>query len=117
LRAGSAFVMDDMPVAEFYRKLFDGLGALGIDASINTRPFDLDDEHALDENIYHCVCDRECVRRYLRVLVQVDQIFKEFSGRFNGKTCTPPTTPSPCSASLPRELLPELSPAKLGPKR
>jgi hypothetical protein len=83
---GFAFVMDDMAVAEFYRRLFDGLGALGIDASINTRPFDLDDEHALDENIYHCVCDREYVRRYWRVLVQVDQIFKEFAGRFNGKT-------------------------------
>jgi hypothetical protein len=26
------------------------------------------------------------VRRYWRVLVQVDQIFKEFAGRFNGKT-------------------------------
>jgi Family of unknown function (DUF5996) len=83
---GFAFVMDDVPVAEFYRRLFDGLGALGIDASINTMPFDLDDEHALDENIYHCVCDREYVRRYWRVLVQVDQIFKEFAGRFNGKT-------------------------------
>jgi hypothetical protein len=83
---GFAFVMDDMPVAEFYQRLFDGLGALGIDASINTRPFDLDDEPALDENIYHCACDREYVRRYWRVLVQVDQIFKEFAGRFNGKS-------------------------------
>jgi hypothetical protein len=83
---GFAFAMDDLPVAEFYRKLFDGLGALGIDLSINTRPFELADERALDANTFHCVCDREYVRRYWRVLVQVDQIFKEFAGRFNGKT-------------------------------
>jgi hypothetical protein len=83
---GFAFAMDDLPVAEFYRRLFDGLGALGIDVSINTRPYTLGDEYTLEENTFHCVCDREYVRRYWRVLVQVDQIFKEFAGRFNGKT-------------------------------
>jgi Family of unknown function (DUF5996) len=81
-----AFVMDDLPVAEFYGRLFDGLAALGVEASINSRPFDLDDEYTLEENTFHCVCDREYVRRYWRVLVQVDQVFKEFAGRFNGKT-------------------------------
>jgi hypothetical protein len=83
---GFAFAMDDLPVAEFYRRLFEGLGALSIDLSINTRPFGLGDEHTLEENTFHCVCDREYARRYWRVLVQVDQIFKEFAGRFNGKT-------------------------------
>ena len=83
---GFEFALDDLPVAEFYRRLFDGLGALGIDLSINPKPFDLDDEHTLAENTFHCVCDRQYVRRYWRVLVQVDQIFKEFAGRFNGKT-------------------------------
>jgi hypothetical protein len=83
---GFAFAMDDLPVAEFYRRLFDGLGALGIDISIDPKPFDLGDERTLEENIFHCVCDREYVRRYWGVLVQVDQIFKEFAGRFNGKT-------------------------------
>ncbi|MGF1471283.1 MAG: DUF5996 family protein [Rubrobacteraceae bacterium] len=80
-----AFVLDDLPVEEFYRRLFEGLDTLGIDASINPKPFDLDDEHALDENVFHCVCNREYVRRYWRILVQVDQVFKEFSGRFYGK--------------------------------
>ena len=81
-----SFAMDDIPVAEFYRRLFGGLAALGIDASINTRPFDLGDAYTLEENTFHCVCDREYVRRYWRVLVQVDRTFKEFAGRFNGKT-------------------------------
>jgi uncharacterized protein DUF5996 len=83
---GFAFAMDDLPVAEFYRRLLDGLSALGIDISINTRSYALDDEHTLEENTFHRVCDREYVRRYWRALVQVDQIFKEFAGRFNGKT-------------------------------
>jgi Family of unknown function (DUF5996) len=83
---GFTFAMDDLPVAEFYRRLFDGLGALGIDLSINPKPFGLGDERTLEENTFHYVYEREYVRRYWRVLVQVDQIFKEFAGRFNGKT-------------------------------
>ena len=81
-----SFDLDELPVAQFYRKLFEGLGSLGIDASINPKPFDLDDEHTLDANTYHCVCDEDYVRRYHRVLAWVDQVFKEFAGRFNGKT-------------------------------
>ena len=80
-----AFHLDDMPVAEFYRRLFEGLRTLGIEVSINTRPFDLDDEQTLAENTFHCVCDRDHVRRYWRVLVQVVQTFKEFAGRFNSQ--------------------------------
>ena len=82
---GFSFSLDDLPVAGFYHRLFDGLGALGIGASINTRPFDLGDEQTLAENTLHRVCDYEYVRRYGRVLVQVDQVFKEFAGRFLGK--------------------------------
>ena len=52
-----SFALDDLPVAEFYRRLFEGLGSLGIDASINPEPFRLDDEHTLDVNTYHCTCD------------------------------------------------------------
>jgi hypothetical protein len=83
---GFAFHLDDVPVAEFYRRLFEGLDTLGIEVSINTKPFDLDDEHTLDENVHRSVCDRDHTRRYWRVLVRVDQVFKEFAGRFNGKT-------------------------------
>ena len=80
------FVLDDLPVAQFYRKLFEGLGSLGIDASINTKPFGLDDEYTLDDNTLHCVCEQEYVQRYHRILLWAEQDFKEFAGRFNGKT-------------------------------
>jgi Family of unknown function (DUF5996) len=79
------FALDDLPVADFYGNLIGGLESLGIDVSINTKPFALDDEHTLDENTYHCVCNRSYVRRYHRVLAWVDQVFKEYAGRFNGK--------------------------------
>jgi hypothetical protein len=82
---GFAFALDDLPVAEFYRRLVDGLGTLGVHVAINTTPFDLGDDHTLDENVFNCVCDREYVGRYGRALSQIDQIFKEFAGRFNGK--------------------------------
>jgi hypothetical protein len=81
-----SFALDDLPVAEFYRRLFEGLRSLEIDASINPVPFRLDDEHTLDANTYHCTCDEGYVRRYHHVLAWVDQVFKEFAGRFNGKT-------------------------------
>lgn len=82
---GFSFGLDELSVAEFYRRLFDGLGTLGVHIAINTTTFDLGDEQTLDEDVFHCVCDREHVGRYGRVLAQVDQIFKEFAGRFNGK--------------------------------
>ena len=88
-RAGNGgsfgFALDDLAVADFYRKLVDGLAAIGVEVSIDPRPFDLDDEQPLDRNYFHCTCDREYTRRYWRVLVWVDGVFEAFAGRFNGK--------------------------------
>ncbi|MGB3634432.1 MAG: DUF5996 family protein [Rubrobacteraceae bacterium] len=80
-----SFELDDLPVADFYASLIGGLKSLGIEVSINTKAFDLDDDQTLDANTYHCVCSRPHVRRYHQVLVWVDQVFKEYAGRFNGK--------------------------------
>jgi Family of unknown function (DUF5996) len=87
---GFAFALDDLPVAEFHRKLFDGLRFLGLDLSINVTPFDLDDEQTLAENTFHCVCDREYAGRYWRVLAQVDQIMEAFAGRYRETRCVAP---------------------------
>jgi hypothetical protein len=83
---GFSFALDDLPVAEFYRRLFDGLRSLGIEAAINTKPFALNDEYTLDENTFHRVYKGEYVRHYHRVLLWADTVFKEFAGRFAGKT-------------------------------
>ena len=81
-----SFALDDLPVAQFYRRLFDGLNSLDIDVSVNPKPFGLDDDHTLDENTFQYTCNGEYVRRFHRLLAWVDQVFKEFAGRFNGKT-------------------------------
>jgi hypothetical protein len=83
---GFYFALDNLTVAEFYRRLFDGLHSLGLEITINTKPFALDDEYTLDEDTFHGVCEREYVRRYHRVLSWADGVFKEFAGRFAGKT-------------------------------
>lgn len=82
---GFGFAIDNLPVAEFYGKLMGGLGSSGVDVSINTRPFDLDDEHTLENNTYHSTCEQSYVRRFHHVLSWADQVFKEYAGRFNGK--------------------------------
>jgi Family of unknown function (DUF5996) len=84
---GGAFsfaLEDGLSVADFYKKLFSGLGALGIGLSINANPFDIGGE-PLDKDVQHASYDKKYVERYWRLLVEVDQVFKGFSGRFNGK--------------------------------
>jgi hypothetical protein len=80
-----SFALDNLPVAEFYSRLMEGLASLGIEVSINPRPFDLDDEHTLEENTHHSTCDQSYVRHYHQVLVWVDGVFKEYAGCFGGK--------------------------------
>lgn len=80
-----SFALHDLPVAEFYSRLIGGLGSLGIDVAINTRPFDLDDQHTLEENTIHSTYDGGYVQRYHQVLAWTDMVFKEYAGRFNGK--------------------------------
>jgi len=88
-RAGNGgsfgFALEDLAVADFYRKLVDGLAALGVEVSIDPRPFDLNDEQPLDRNYLHRTCDPEYVRRFWQILVWVDGVFQTFAGRFNGK--------------------------------
>jgi hypothetical protein len=82
---GFGLAIDNLPVAEFYGKLMEGLGSSGVDVSINTRLFDLDDEHTLENNTYHSACEQSYVRRFHRVLSWADQVFNEYAGRSNGK--------------------------------
>lgn len=82
---GFEFSIEDLPVAEFYSRFFEGLESLGIEVSINTKPFDLDDPQTLESNTLHDACVTSYVQRYHRMLLWTDQVFKEFAGRFNGK--------------------------------
>ncbi len=84
---GGAFsfaLEDGLSVAAFHEKFFTGLEALGIELAINSNPFDIGGE-PLDKDAQHASYDKEYVGRYWRILVWVDTLFKEFSGRFSGK--------------------------------
>jgi hypothetical protein len=82
---------DGLSVAEFYRLLFETLNNLGIDVTIVHRPYSLPDNDPIttpfEELIAYDSYDPQKVHDFWQVLVWVDKIFKEFSGRFYGKTC------------------------------
>ena len=52
-----SFTPQDLPVAKFYHRLFEGLGSLGIEISLNPISFDLD-ENTLDADTYHRTCNQ-----------------------------------------------------------
>ena len=75
---------DGMSVASFYRELLAGFGVLGMDIVLAPEPYEIGGER-FDEDVTHASYDREYVERYWRILVQLDSVFEELSGRFTGK--------------------------------
>jgi hypothetical protein len=75
-------------VADFYREVFERLGALGLDVTIRTMPSEIPDAIPFDEDRKHRSYDAEQVARFRQVLVHADRVFKEFRARFLGK-CSP----------------------------
>ena len=76
-----------LTVATFYNNLINLLGDLEIDVTINSKPYDLNIDKKFSEitEIHHY--DREYSNTFWRTFLWVDSVFKEFSGRFYGKTC------------------------------
>ncbi|MEM1125127.1 MAG: DUF5996 family protein [Bacteroidota bacterium] len=73
-------------VAAFYHALTEVLGGLGIEAEILAEPFDMGVEEPFADLTAPAPYDPEAVERFWRVLLWVDGVLKEFSGRFYGKT-------------------------------
>jgi hypothetical protein len=84
--AVEGFPLDGLSVAKFYESLFSTLSPLGIEVDILAKPFDLIPAEPFLTDEIHASYDREYVSRWWRILIQVDQAFKEFAGRFAGKT-------------------------------
>jgi len=78
---------DGLSVAGFHARLFRALADLGIHPRIVGRPFDLPVTKPFAEIEEYASYQREHVERFWRILLWVDGVFKEFSGRFYGKTC------------------------------
>ncbi len=75
-----------LTVADFYNELKSILQELGIYVNIKDRPFDLaiDQPFAELKSYYHY--DQKFMKTLWQILIWVENVFKEFSGRFFGKT-------------------------------
>lgn len=77
----------NLTVATFYSQLMEILQKLGIDVSILDKPYDLGIDKRFEEITEYHHYDKEFTKDLWQILLWVDDVFKEFSGRFYGKTC------------------------------
>ena len=84
---GSFELVPDLSVAEFYKKLSDILQSQNIAYAILDKPFELNIEKKFSEisDVHHY--DKNYVTTLWKTMIWIDGVFKEFSGRFYGKTC------------------------------
>lgn len=77
----------DLSVADFYKRVLEILRNLHIHVKINGKPYELNIEKKFSEitDIRHYT--KEYGQNYWKTFLWVDSVFKEFSGRFYGKTC------------------------------
>lgn len=73
------------PVSDFYAELMKLLAAMGIDVHIWRVPVEVPDPVPFDEDRVHASYDPEYATRFWRVLMESDEVLKEFAGRFQGK--------------------------------
>lgn len=78
---------DGLSVSEFHNKLFESLKLLGIEVSIVNKPYDLPVDKPFSVITEYSSYQKEYVQRFWKIMLWVDGVFKEFSGRFSGKTC------------------------------
>ena len=83
----SFHISEEISVSVFYLQLKAILKRFGIEPKIVPRPFDLNIDKSFEEleDIKHY--DKEYVQRYWKVMLWASNVFREFGGRFYGKTC------------------------------
>jgi len=86
--AGEQFSLQHgLSVSAFYTSVMKALEVMGIQVDILAKPYDNKSTIPFAEDHQHASYNPEQVNTYWRVLVTVDQVLQEFSGRFYGKTC------------------------------
>ncbi|MEQ9438962.1 MAG: DUF5996 family protein [Cyclobacteriaceae bacterium] len=81
-------LQDGLSVADFYRQLQTILRQWDIEVSIVNKPFDVSSiDKPFDQITEHASYNAEYVERFWRIMLWVDGVFKEFSGRSYSKTC------------------------------
>jgi Family of unknown function (DUF5996) len=72
-------------VAAFYKEFMAALAELGVNVRIWTMPCEVPNPVPFEQDHAHAAYDPEAARKFWRILVWVDQIFKEFRAGFQGK--------------------------------
>lgn len=81
----SLAVSDGQSIATFYAKLMKALADVGVAAEIRPIPFDMPSTIPFAGDETHDAYDADAVRRFWRVLTQIQPIFQRFQGLFLGK--------------------------------
>jgi hypothetical protein len=76
------------PVRDFYRVVMSTLRELDLEVKISETPNEVEEAIPFSQDEKHAAYDAEYAKRFWRVLLQADRIFKEFRARFIGK-CSP----------------------------
>jgi hypothetical protein len=79
-------LLEPMPVADFYAAAMRSLADLGFAVRIDTRPNELPDAIAFDEDRTHESYDRDFANRFWRVLLRTHEVFSHFRTSFLGKS-------------------------------
>lgn len=80
-------IKDGKSVSEIFTAFIAALSNLGCFPNIYDKPFDLGIEKSFSELKEFNRFDIDYVQRFWKILLWVDGVMKEFSGRFYGKTC------------------------------
>jgi len=81
----STIALEPQSVAEFYEKVMAALAGLDIAVKIWTTPVEIPDPVPFEKDNLHTSYDPDAVHKFWRILVWVDQVFKEFRAGFLGK--------------------------------
>ena len=73
-------------VADFYAEYMKTLREMAIPVAIRARPDEVPNPIPFESYRTHASYDAAAAERFLRVLLQVDRVFKEFRARFIGKS-------------------------------
>lgn len=77
----------NLSVADFYNYLCSILKELDIQADINARPYELNIDKRFSEIEEYKHYSKKYAMTFWKTFLWVNSVFKEFSGRFYGKTC------------------------------
>ncbi len=80
--------LNNLPVAEFYQRVFALLDKFSINISINEKPFDpqrVKSDIPFKEDFTHASYDKKAIATYWQILTYFYPTFQTFAGQFNGK--------------------------------